>query len=174
MDLIVEFEGREEKVRVDRRSASEVAVTVGERTYVVDASTGGATWSLLIDGHQHEVAVGREANGTYRVGVRGDTHHVGVFDPLEHAVRASGAAAGAQGAQRVDALMPGRVVKVLAKEGESVEAGQGVVVVEAMKMENEISAETSGVIAQLAVEEGQAVDAGDLLFTVEDAEAAAE
>jgi biotin carboxyl carrier protein len=60
--------------------------------------------------------------------------------------------------------MPGRVVAVLAAEGEAVEAGQGVVVLEAMKMENEIRAEHAGTVGRLFVQPGQAVEGGDPLF----------
>jgi biotin carboxyl carrier protein len=63
--------------------------------------------------------------------------------------------------------MPGRVVAVLAEEGARVEAGQGVVVLEAMKMENEIRAERAGTLARLHVRPGQAVEGGDPLFEVE-------
>ncbi|REK07215.1 MAG: biotin/lipoyl-binding protein [Acidobacteria bacterium] len=62
--------------------------------------------------------------------------------------------------------MPGKVVKVLVEAGARVEAGQGVLVLEAMKMENEIQAESSGVLAEIFVSEGQAVQGGDPLFEV--------
>ncbi|MCH9648528.1 MAG: biotin/lipoyl-binding protein [Deltaproteobacteria bacterium] len=63
--------------------------------------------------------------------------------------------------------MPGRVVTLLVSEGDQVEEGQGILVLEAMKMENEIPAESSGVVSRLLVECGQAVDNGDPLFEVE-------
>ena len=63
--------------------------------------------------------------------------------------------------------MPGRVVAVLVGEGEPVRAGQGVVVLEAMKMQNEIQAEHDGVVKRVCVEPGQAVEGGDLLFELE-------
>ena len=63
--------------------------------------------------------------------------------------------------------MPGRVVAVLAAEGDAVRAGQGVVVLEAMKMQNEIQAEHDGTIKRICVAAGQAVEGGDLLFELE-------
>ena len=63
--------------------------------------------------------------------------------------------------------MPGRVVALLVAQGDQVEPGQGVLVLEAMKMENEIAAEAAGVVSQFFVEEGQAVEGGDPLFEVE-------
>jgi pyruvate carboxylase subunit B len=65
--------------------------------------------------------------------------------------------------------MPGRVVTLLLSEGESVEVGQGVVVLEAMKMENEIQAQVAGVVKKIFVEEGQSVEGGDPLFEIESA-----
>ena len=63
--------------------------------------------------------------------------------------------------------MPGRVVEVLVEEGARVEAGQGLIVLEAMKMENEIQAEHEGVVKQVFVTAGQAVEGGDPLFELE-------
>ena len=64
--------------------------------------------------------------------------------------------------------MPGRVVAVLVEEGHQVEVGQGVVVLEAMKMENEIRAEVAGKVTKLHVRPGQSVEGGDLLFEIGD------
>jgi biotin carboxyl carrier protein len=63
--------------------------------------------------------------------------------------------------------MPGRVVALLAEEGSSVEQGQGILVLEAMKMENEIAAERDGTLKKLFVELGQPVEGGDPLFEIE-------
>ena len=79
--------------------------------------------------------------------------------------RAGGRAAG--GPQTIDAYMPGRVVTLLVAAGDEVQAGQGVLVLEAMKMENEIQAERQGVIRRLLVKPGQAVEGGDPLFEME-------
>ena len=73
----------------------------------------------------------------------------------------------ASGPQSVEAEMPGKVVKVNVAAGDSVSEGQGVVVVEAMKMENEIPSPIDGVVKELAVAEGDTVEAGALLFTID-------
>ncbi|HLA41019.1 MAG TPA: biotin/lipoyl-containing protein, partial [Candidatus Glassbacteria bacterium] len=65
------------------------------------------------------------------------------------------------------APMPGKVVRILVAENQPVEAGQGLIVVEAMKMQNEIKCRRSGVIGKILVREGQAVNAGDTLLVVE-------
>jgi biotin carboxyl carrier protein len=81
--------------------------------------------------------------------------------------RAGPSDAGGQGEQRVKAPMPGRVLRVLVKAGETVAARQGLVVVEAMKMENELTAPRGGRVKEVAVAEGASVEAGRLLVIVE-------
>ena len=88
-----------------------------------------------------------------------------MVDPLTHLARQAHGAAAA-GAHQVSAYMPGRVVAVLVEEGQAVEAGQGLVVLEAMKMENEIQAEAAGVVTKILVAPGQAVEGGDPLFEI--------
>jgi biotin carboxyl carrier protein len=78
-----------------------------------------------------------------------------------------GHATGGAGPQRVAAPMPGKVVRVLVSAGDAVKARQGLVVVEAMKMENELRAARDGRVRDVAVKEGQSVDAGAVLLTVE-------
>lgn len=92
-----------------------------------------------------------------------------VVEALINGRRAAGAAAGdgAGGASRLTAPMPGKVVRVLAAPGERVEAGQPLVVVEAMKMENELTAPRAGVVTEVPVTEGMSVEAGRLLAAVE-------
>ncbi|HYB95952.1 MAG TPA: acetyl-CoA carboxylase biotin carboxyl carrier protein subunit [Vicinamibacterales bacterium] len=79
----------------------------------------------------------------------------------------AGAGGSASGPQRVTAPMPGKVVRVLVAAGDQVTARQGLVVVEAMKMENELRAARDGRVREVAVREGQSVDAGTVLLVVE-------
>jgi len=83
------------------------------------------------------------------------------MDPLTHLALSSSAAAASAAGHVVEAYRPGRVVKILVEEGQVVQAGEGLVVLEAMKMENEIQAEIAGTVAKLLVEEGQTVEGGD-------------
>jgi len=78
-----------------------------------------------------------------------------------------GHATNGTGPQRVAAPMPGKVVRVLVNAGDAVKARQGLVVVEAMKMENELRAARDGRVRDVAVKEGQSVDAGAVLLTVD-------
>ncbi len=176
MELIVRQGKREEKVRV-RHEAGGYEVTVGERTYRVDALPArpgllslriedGAPHSPII--RQHEVAVRPlpQAEGTYWVSTAAGAGPVEVADPLSH-LAAQTQSAGAKRRQRVDAYMPGRVTSVLVAEGDEVVTGQGIIVLEAMKMENEIRAEHDGKVSKIHVQPGQAVDTGNPLFEME-------
>ena len=167
MDLIVRLGEREERLRV-RRVDGGFEVDLGGRTYHVDACAARTgLHSLRIDGAQHEVAVHRQGDGVYWVSTAQSSGPVEVADPLTYlASQTRGGKAGKR-RQRVTAYMPGRVVALLAEEGQEVAAGQGVVVLEAMKMENEILAEHGGTIGKIFVQPGQAVEMGNPLFELE-------
>jgi biotin carboxyl carrier protein len=174
MEVVVRLGDRVERVRVRRleraTSGGTHEITVGERTYTVDAaqlSPGDGVWSLLLAGQQHEVSVQGRAAGIYEVASDGRSTAVEVLDPLAYLAQQSGGGKSARRSQRVTAYMPGRVVAVLAAAGDEVKAGQGIVVLEAMKMQNEILAEHDGVLKSILVEPGQAVEGGDPLFEME-------
>ncbi len=174
MELIVRHRDREEELHLER-TASGYRVAVGEKSYEVDVAVAGAAsgsggsgatvHSLLIGGRQHEVTVRRQKGGRYWVSSAAGGGEVEIMDPLTHLARLSHEASGG-GVQQVTAYMPGRVVEILVEEGDEVTAGQGVMVLEAMKMKNEIQAESAGVVRKLLVEQDQAVEGGDPLFEI--------
>ena len=151
-------------VRVEVRARGEgYSVSLDGRPLEVDAvGLNSGLTSLLLDGRSYEVAVEPEPDGL-RVHFPGGSVRVELAD-ASHA--ASSKSRSASGPTRLTAPMPGRVVRVLVARGASVEAGQGVVVVEAMKMENELRAPRAGRVDQVAVREGQAVEAGALLLVI--------
>lgn len=166
MDLIVRHGDREEKVRI-RQDGDGFEVTVGDRTYQVDAvSARPGLRSLRIDGAQHEVAI-RTQGDDYWVGTSSGSGPVSVTDPLTHLAAQTRGGKGGRRQQRVNAYMPGRVVAILVEEGQEVATGQGIVVLEAMKMQNEIQAEHDGKVTKIHVQNGQAVEGGTPLFDLE-------
>jgi len=166
MELIVRHGEREEKVRV-RRDGELYEVSVGERTWTVDARTArGGLRSLRIDGAHHEVAVSVRGED-YWVSTRHGAGPVAVTDPLTHLAAQTRAGGGGKRRQKVAAYMPGRVVTLLVEEGQAVTAGQGIVVLEAMKMQNEIRAEYDGTIIRIHVQPGQNVEGGNPLFEMD-------
>jgi biotin carboxyl carrier protein len=160
MWLEVVVDGRPLRVEV-HGERGRYTVTVQGQTLQVDARPlGAAVVSLIVDGESHTAAVERREGG-YTVHLGEDTLEV----ELEEA--AAGAAAAprrvAAGELRVTAPMPGRLVKVLVEPGQDVRAGQGLVVMEAMKMENELRAPRAGRVAEVHARERQAVETGALL-----------
>lgn len=164
MELIIERDGRETTVHLES-TAQGWEVKIDDRVYQVDAArVRGPLHSLLIEGVQHEVAVHNHGKGSWMVSHPAGLEEIVVMDPIAHLARQVQSAAGPSGPKIVKAQMPGRVVKIFAEEGASVDAEAGVVVLEAMKMENEISADFAGVVSKIFVEAGQAVEGGDPLF----------
>lgn len=143
------------------------AVTVDGRTVHVDvARVDGQVLSMIVDGVSHEVAIAPPAGGSAStIAVDGTPVAVSVDGRrrwgrhVEHG--------GSDGPQRITAPMPGKVVRVLARKGDAVRARQPLVVVEAMKMENELRALRDGTVADVQVREGQSVDSGALLVVVQ-------
>jgi biotin carboxyl carrier protein len=121
-------------------------------------------YSVRIDGKSFEVRVEPFA-GALRAWSSGREYSVSVRDPRKWE-RNRRSAASSQGRQNVVAPMPGKIVRLLVKAGEAVRAGQGIAVVEAMKMQNEVRSPKAGVVERLMVEEGRAVNAGDAIATV--------
>jgi biotin carboxyl carrier protein len=121
-------------------------------------------YSVLVEGRSYE-ARAEAGDGCAWITIRGQRFRVAVTDPRRWTRRG----AGAHGHEREDivAPMPGKVVRVMVAPGESVEAGRGVVVIEAMKMQNEMKTRRSGRIASVPVREGDTVVAGAILATVE-------
>jgi biotin carboxyl carrier protein len=150
-------------VRVEVRGGDGRYTVVLDGTPIrVDAAAGLPFASLLVDGESHEVGVERRPEG-YVVHFPGDAVGVSL---RETARGASPAAPRGDGPARVTAPMPGRVVRVLEAPGADVAAGQGLVVIGAMKMENELRSPRAGRVLEVAVREGQAVEAGALLAVV--------
>jgi len=121
-------------------------------------------YSVVMNGRVYDARVEEEA-GRLIVAVDGLRFEIVVRDPRRLARRPGGG--GREGTESIAAPMPGKVVRVLVAPGDTVAAGQGLVVVEAMKMQNEMKAPRSGRVAAVPVKEGAAVAAGDVLATLE-------
>lgn len=146
-----------------RESQGRYRVTIGEKTLDLDVVKMGASdLSVLVDGASHDLSLEKTAEG-YAVVMRGDRFDVDLKDAVK------GAALGRvahTGPLKLTAPMPGKIVKVLVNQGDVVEAGRGVLVMEAMKMENELKAARAGTVQEIKVKEGQAVEMGALLLVI--------
>ncbi len=134
-----------------------------ERTAQVETPEPGV-YSVLMDGRSYEARVEEHA-GRLVVVIEGYRFEIDVRDPRRF--RRAPGTAGAGVMQTVSAPMPGKVVRVLAAVGDTVEAGQGLLVVEAMKMQNEMKSPRAGKVASISAKEGATVAAGDVLATIE-------
>jgi biotin carboxyl carrier protein len=168
----VEVGGRRLQVVVTR-SGDGLAVAVDGRARQVDAARIDAhTLSLLVDARDgkaqsHEASVAADPiSGQLMVHVGATAVAVTLNGRRRWGRKEDSTGAGA-GPQRLTAPMPGKVVRVLVKAGDQVTARQPVVVVEAMKMENELRASRGGTVAEVLVREGISVDAGALLLVIQ-------
>jgi biotin carboxyl carrier protein len=123
------------------------------------------TYSVLLDGESHEICVTPSPGGKLNLQMGRFEFEADVVDPRSWSGRRH-AGVEAEGRQQIVAPMPGKIIRVLVKTGDRVEAGQGLLVVEAMKMQNEIRSSKSGTIERVLAEEGQAVNAGEVLCIV--------
>jgi biotin carboxyl carrier protein len=154
-----------------RRRGSAWEMTLDGRILSVDVTATGGRWSLLIgpdasSRRSYEVAVERRSNGERIVYVNGLAVPVSIVDPLERLVQRRGNVSDGTGPRSIVSPMPGRIVKVLVREGDVVAAQQGLVVVEAMKMENELRAPRAGQVSAVKVVEGMSVEAKAVLVTL--------
>ena len=160
-------------------------VTINGKNYRLELNRADGHWSCRLDGRDAEVdavlvrpdvlslRIGNKAYEVKSERVADDLHlwvgstrfAVEVRDP--RSLRGRARAGDAQGPKKITASMPGKVVRLLVRDGDEVEAGAGVAVVEAMKMQNEIKSPKKGTIQKILVSEGAAVNAGDVLAVVE-------
>jgi acetyl/propionyl-CoA carboxylase alpha subunit len=168
----IDLDGTTRVVSIDGSGPDRFRVIVdGDSHAVRVARAGEFGLSLMLDGTSaagavRDVQVTPGGSGELLVTIGGRTVVVNVNG--RQARRAgSDAAAHAHGAQPVVAPMPGRVVRVLVGAGDEVAARQGVVVVEAMKMENELRAPKAGKVREVSVTPGMSVDAGRVLMVIE-------
>jgi biotin carboxyl carrier protein len=154
-------------VEIEEIRTSLYRVSIDGNEFLVDGKkTGRTNYSLIVDNRSFEIEVDN-ADDEYRVLVDGRSYHVNLVD--ERRMRVGNAQSGVdlQGRQKISVPMPGKVIEVLVSEGDSVEKGQGLVIVEAMKMENEVRSPSAGEVKEIKVKPGDAVEAGAVLLIVE-------
>jgi 3-methylcrotonyl-CoA carboxylase alpha subunit len=162
--FIARFGESELEVEVQRHGSG-YRVRLGDRWLEADlASVGRYVQSLrLEDGTQHSLVHHRNGT-THEIAMDGGNYQIEIVDPLTARRRGGNDEMSSGGV--VKALMPGRVVRLLVNQGDTVTRGTGLLILEAMKMENEIQAPADGVVDQLFVTAGQTVEAGAELVHV--------
>lgn len=166
MKLVCRMNEEITEVTVERSGAG-YCVVIGERSYEVDLATANNRLrSVTLDDNRQYLVAHHQSGNNHEVSFADRTIHVELFDPLAMKRRRREEEDGG-GESHIRANMPGRVIKILAAVGDDVVKGQGLLIVEAMKMENEIVAPRDGKIASLPVEEGKPVENGDDLVVLE-------
>ena len=168
MKFIAETEGNRHDVEVVREEGRVVA-SVDGRKYELEASVPEAGVFLLKnDGAIYETFVSTQPNrdDPNLVRVRGGVHEIRIIDP-KRLRGVKGDDADATGKAEIKTAMPGKVVRILVAEGDTVQKGDGVIVVEAMKMQNEMKSPKDGVVIEIRVAESDTVGAGDILVVIE-------
>lgn len=165
MKFEIRMQGNLHVVELERGRAGWRIALEGKPVQADAIELSPGVYSILLEGRSHEVRVAATPDGALKLQSGAHEYVAEVTDPRTWRGRRHGALE-AEGRQQVLAPMPGKVVRVLVKAGERVEAGQGLLVVEAMKMQNEIRSPKGGVVERLAVKEGQAVNAGEVLAVV--------
>jgi biotin carboxyl carrier protein len=164
MKFTIELNGKTRTVELSDGEKGFACSIDGKVVEADIAEIGAGTCSILMGGESLEVRITPRADALAAF-VGGNEYSLKVRDSREWQRKRGGTAA-SEGRQQIVAPMPGKVIRILAKVGEKIEAGQGLVVVEAMKMQNEVRAPKSGVVEKIFAVEGQSVNAGDALATI--------
>lgn len=167
MAFIAKLGDQNYTVEIEEIGKSLYRVSVDGNEILVDGKkTGRSNYSLIINHRSFEVDVDITET-EYRVLVDGRNYHIDLVD--ERRMRVGGFQSGIQlqGRQNISVPMAGKVIAVLVNEGDHIEKGQGLVIVEAMKMENEVRSPVQAEVKEVKVKAGQAVVSGELLVVVE-------
>lgn len=165
MRFAATLDDRTHRVEVSE-TAGRFSVTIGEEVWEVDARFAAqGICSLLIGGVSY-VADVKEENGWFLVDVGGETYQIRVEEETRYVIRTRGGVESAERGLTLVAPMPGKVVRVDVTVGQAVKPGDSLLVIEAMKMENEFRAAAAGTVREVRAQAGQAVNAGDVLIVV--------
>ena len=168
MKLNAEFEHQTHELNI-RREGLRVFAKVDKRHYEFELHELDSGTSILIDNNrvfECRVTQNREQRGLFEVNIGTYGYGIRIVDPKRlRSTQSSGAHD--HGAARIIAVMPGKIVRVVVEVGTQVEAGAGIVVVEAMKMQNEMKSPKAGTVVAMNAEAGATVNAGDVLAIIE-------
>ncbi len=168
MKLTAEIGNEKHTLDIKREDDRVIAEVDGRRYEIEVREPVEGSYLLIADGSVYECRVERDAarRTSLSVHTRNHAYPITLVDPKRLRATQS-ASAQTDGSAQVLAVMPGKVVRVLVDEGQVVEAGQGLLVVEAMKMQNEMKSPRAGKVVELQAREGATVNAGDVLAVIE-------
>ena len=169
MKLTAELNNETHEVKITRRDDLNLIAEIDGRIYELAASEPEPNVYLLKHAnkiYQIFVSPNEKSGEPFAVNVGSRNYEIKIFDPKR--LRGGGAESGqTEGASEIKTAMPGKVVRVLIEAGARVKQGDGVIIVEAMKMQNEMKSPKDGVIKEIRFAEGATVNAGDVLAVIE-------
>jgi len=161
--------GEHEEDLLLKLEEGQISAEIGGRVYTLQVREIQAdSYLFFLGANVHECRVSERAGSkeTFDVTIHGHSHEVTIFDP-KRLRSGQNSDRHHHGVAEILAPMPGKVVRVQTEAGASVEKGEGVVVVEAMKMQNEMKSPRAGVVVSINVKPGDTVNAGDVLAVIE-------
>jgi biotin carboxyl carrier protein len=169
MKLIAELNQEKHAVQITRGDGFNLTAEIDGRVYQLEASEPEPNVYLFKHAnriYQIFVSPSQKPGDPYHASVGNYNYEIKILDPKR--LRGSGAGAGqAEGASEIKTAMPGKVVRVLTEAGAEVKAGDGVIIVEAMKMQNEMKSPKDGTVKEIRFATGATVNAGDVLAVIE-------
>ncbi|MET0753251.1 MAG: biotin/lipoyl-containing protein [Pyrinomonadaceae bacterium] len=168
MKLIADLNNEKHEIEI-KRDGEKIFAEIDGRHYELEASEPEPNVYLFKnEGKIYEIFVSPRANATepFQVKVKNSEFEIALTDPK----RLRGAGIGAEhgeGLAEIKTAMPGKIVRVLTEQGAEIKAGEGVIVVEAMKMQNEMKSPKDGIVKEIRFSEGATVNAGDILAIIE-------
>jgi len=168
MKLQAELNGENHEIEI-RREGEKTFAEVDGRKYELEVSEPEPNVYLLKNGHkifQVFVSPQEKKDAPMQVSSGGNDFEIKLIDPKR--LRGAGIeGASADGAAEIKTAMPGKVARILAEQGAEIKKGEGVLIVEAMKMQNEMKAPKDGIVKEIRCAEGETVNAGDVLAVIE-------
>lgn len=166
MTYDVMVDGKTHRLELTRGESTWLCKVDGETIEVDAATTARDVLSILVGGKAYEVKRERSLQGELHMVIGSARYAVEVQDP--RSLRTRRAAAGSEaGPQKLIAPMPGKIVRISVAEKDEVKAGQGIIVMEAMKMQNELKSPKDGKVMKIMTSEGSTVNPGDTLAVIE-------
>ena len=166
MKLTGRIDDKEHQIEV-RETYSRVIADIDGRTYEVEVSQPEpGVYLLKSEGRIYEAGISKGENGDTNIRIRDAEFNVSIGDP-KRLRGAAGSDHSHDGRAEIKTAMPGKVVRILVAAGAEVNKGDGILVVEAMKMQNEMKSPKEGVVREIKVKEGFTVNAGETLAVIE-------
>jgi len=167
MPYIAEIDGKEHRIEIEKNENNFYSIIIGDKKYKFDAvHSEHSLYSLILNGKSYEIDLDGK-DGVCSILIKGEHYVVNVINEKKKGLRTKSREHTIEGKQFIITEMPGKVVKILVQKGNEVKLNQGLVVIEAMKMENELKSPKNGKVIEINIKEGETVEGGTALMLIE-------